>query len=59
MIIKCHIILIKNLTESFNESSDENFVALYFNLVAQNYHDNTDQNSHYIAEFYSFFLNSR
>ena len=56
MIIECHVILVKNLAENFNKSSDESFIAFCFDLAAQNCHDSTDQNSHCIAESYSSFF---
>ena len=42
MIIKCYMIFIKNLIESFNESFSENFVNFYFDLVVRNYCDDAD-----------------
>ena len=56
MIVECHMILIKNLAESSDENSDENFVILHFDLAVQDYHNSADQNSYNAAEFYFSFL---
>ena len=56
MIVECHIILIKNLIESFNENFDENLVVFHFDLVIKNCCDDADQNSYNIAELYFFFF---
>ena len=50
------MILIENLAESSDESSDESFVDFCFDLVTENHCDDTDQNSHSIVESYSFLL---
>ena len=56
MIVECHVILVENLAESSNESFDESFIIFYFDFVAENYHDDADQNSHSTAESYSSLL---
>ena len=56
MIIECHMTLIKNLAESFNENSDESFIIFCFDLAVKNHCDDTDQNSYNVAEsYFSFF----
>ena len=40
------MIFIENLTESFDESFNENFIVFYFDFVIQNYCNNIDQNSY-------------
>ena len=42
MIIKCHVILVKNLAESSDENSDESFIAFHFDLAIQNCYSDTD-----------------
>ena len=49
------MIFVKNLAESFNENSDENFVSFYFDFAAENYYDSIDQNFCNAAESYFFF----
>jgi len=36
-VVECHVILVKNLAESFNKSSDENFIDFYFKYSFSNY----------------------
>ena len=50
MIIKCHVILIKNFTESSDKNFDESFISFYFDLAIKNHCDSTNQNFHSTAE---------
>ena len=56
MIVECHMTFIENLAESFNKNSDESLIILYFDLVAENHYNDTDQNSCNAAESYFFLL---
>ena len=56
MIVEYHVILIKNLAESFDENSNESLIIFYFNLVIRNCCDDADQNScNVIESYFSFF----
>ena len=55
-MIECHVTLIIENLVSSAENSDENFVDFCFDLVTENHHNNADQNSCNVTEFYfSFF----
>ena len=52
MIVEYHVILVKNLAENSDESSDESFISFYFDFAAENCHSDADQNSCNVAESY-------
>ena len=56
MIIECHVILVKNLAESSDESFNENFIVFHFDFVIENCYNSTNQNFYSAAEFYSSFF---
>ena len=58
MMTEYHVILVKNLAESFDENSDESFINFYFDFVVKNCCNDVDQNFYNVVKSY-FFLSSR
>ena len=54
MIVECHMIFVKNFTESSDENSNKNFIVFHFDFVIRNCCDDVNQNSYNIVEFYFF-----